>query len=131
MEEFIKYLSEEYEFDQKWVTNYWNKIKNIPIVENSPEEIQQECLEIIVSDRLSDLLKYGHETLRVTGEKICFPGEKLEKNIYSAIYEVYGEESLNYIPESYQVSIVEEDEDEPRSVDEVYNGVKIIRILKK
>lgn len=125
MEEFIKYLSEEYEFDQKWVTNYWNKIKNIPIVENSPEELQQLCLETIVSDRLTSL--YEQEQSADFG-KVRVKCRNLNESISLALFQTYGEETLNYTDEKYQETI--NDDDLMSEINENHYGRRKVKIKK-
>lgn len=114
MEE-LRSLAEEYEMNYNRVKKYWNIIRNIPEVMDTPEEDQLSCLEILLSDRITADVK-GYRT---SNSDNCIEPRTLKESIAYALSQTYGMDND-----------VLEDSDFDDEFDEVlsdYNGYSRVR----
>lgn len=91
--EILKELSEEYGIPVERIKSYYNKLQEYPFVENSDEDLVKECLERIVQDvSTNEFLKENNQNQRQ---------KQLKYSISDALYNVYGDEAINYLDEDY------------------------------
>lgn len=97
--ERINEIAETYEFPVSKVKEYYEKLLTYPFVSDKSEELLFECLEKIISERMSQSFIVKTTELNLYEDKRY---RNSEETIDSFLYEVYGEEAIPYISEEVE-----------------------------